>query len=106
MLYAFCLTVARDLPVCSAISLDLPRGKSLFSSLTSSSDHATQPFFLLFAFFIAVILLDFSLNGNDRFGCGDVEVENGKGKRGDISIYSAEGGSPTVRRRRISDIGD
>jgi len=45
------------------------------------------------AFFIAVILRDFSLNGNDKFGCGEVEVENRKGKRGDLSIYSAEVGS-------------
>jgi hypothetical protein len=44
------------------------------SNLTSSSDHATQLFFLISAFSIVVILWDIGLNGNARLatiGCSE-----------------------------------
>jgi len=75
MLYAFCPTAVKARTVCSAISLALPRGKSFLSSLTSSSDHATQLFFLISALSIPVILRDFGQKGNARLGCGDGEKE-------------------------------
>jgi hypothetical protein len=50
MLYAFCFTAVKGRPICLAISLAPPHGKSLLSNLISSSDHATQVFFLVLAF--------------------------------------------------------
>jgi hypothetical protein len=66
MLYAFCLTADKGRPICFAISLALPLGKSFFSSVISSSDHATQVFFLILVFAVRMTVILCVLNSRGK----------------------------------------